>query len=128
LSASPRLLERIGDGERDVLPVIAHDVVLERRAGLVDLRHLGVEFPVGRRAKDLSEVAAMVDRANARHLLRSARVDAAHLAIRDGGAHRHGVHHAGKMMVRAVHRPAAHLQRTVDARLLLADDGRHRDS
>ena len=47
------LLERVGDGERDVLAVIANDVVLERRAALV---HDPFEAGPLHRARDLSDV------------------------------------------------------------------------
>src|SRR5882762_3721810 len=121
-----RLRERIGDGQRHVLPVIADDVVFERRARLVDARHARAEFVIDRRARQPADVPAVEDGANARHLLSGARVDSPNFSLGNRAADRHRVHHAREVMVGRVHRLAAHLQRAIDAWLLFTDDRYHR--
>ena len=111
-------LERVRDGERDVLAVVANDVVFERRPALVD--DAFESRPQGR-AEDLSDVLAMKDRAHAGHLLGRRRVELDHPAVGDRRLDRHGIEHPGKVEVGGVLRRSGDFQRAVHARRVAAD-------
>ena len=106
-------LERVRHRERDVLAVVADDVVLERRAALVG--DAGESRP-RHGAEDLPDVLAMKDRSHAGHLLGRRRVELDHAAIGDRRPHRNRIQHPGKVEVGGVLRLAAHLQRAIHAR------------
>ena len=65
-------LESVRHGERDVLAVVANDIVLERRAPLYT--DAFEPFPLDR-AEDLSDVLAMKNRPHAGHLFGRGRVE-----------------------------------------------------
>ena len=110
--------ERVGDDERDVLAVIADDIVGQRRAALVaEAEEVGLEH----RAVQLADVPAMQNRAHAGHFLGSGRVELLDAAVGDRGLDRHGVEHAGEMKVRRVLRKPGHLERPIHARRVAAD-------
>ena len=104
--------------ERDVLAVVANDIVLERRATLVD--DAFEPRPLDR-AEDLSDVLAMKDRSHAGHFLGRGRVELDHAAVGDRRLDRNGIKHPGKVEVGGVLRPSAHLQRAIHARRAATD-------
>ena len=111
-------LERVRHGERDVLAVVANDIVLERRAPLF----ADAFDPLSQdRAEDLADVLAMKNRAHAGHLLGRGGVELDDAAIGDRRLDRHGIQHPGKVEVGGVLRLAAHLQRAIHARRVATD-------
>jgi hypothetical protein len=113
-----RLLERIGDRERDVLPVIANDVVVERRPRLV--QHQGVR-EVRRYVRDRSEVSALQNGTHARHLPGAGRIDGRYRSFGDRRANGHGVKHARKIMIGGIACRTGDLEGAIDAGARLAD-------
>src|SRR5207249_12122203 len=79
-------LERVRHSERDVLTVIANDIVLERRAALFAD---AFESQLRYRTEDLADVLATQDRAHARHLLSRGGVKLDHSAVGDRRLHWH---------------------------------------
>ena len=106
-------LERVRHSERDVLAVVANDIVLERRAPLfADAFH-----PLSQgRAQHLANVLAMKDRAHTGHLLGRARIEFDNPAVGDRRLDRNGIQQPGKVEVGGVLRLSAHLHRAIDAR------------
>jgi hypothetical protein len=110
--------ERVRHRKRDVLAVIANDVVFERRATLVD-----DAFEPGSRdrTKDLADILAMKHRSHAGHFLGRVDVELDHTAIGDRRLNRHRIQLPGKTEVRAVLRRSAHLQGAIHARRTATD-------
>src|SRR5438552_4581861 len=105
----------VGDSERDVLAVVANDIVFEWRATLVD----DAFHPLSQDgAENLSDVLAMKDRAHAGHFFGRACVQFGDFAAGDRCLDRNGVQRSRKVEVGGVLRRATYLQRAIDARRL----------
>ena len=107
-----RLLHRLRDRHGDVLTVVTHHVVLERRPLLVDQAAEALRRPA---SEEGSDVASVVDRAHAEHLPGDAVVDGDDAAARNRAAYGHRVQHAGKRDIGRISRASADLERSVDA-------------
>jgi len=81
-----RGLERLGDDDCHVLPVVADDVVVEGRARFVDVARIN---RISGDAEEAADVAAMQDRAHARHPFGGGEFERRDPAARDGAANRH---------------------------------------
>ena len=111
-------LERVRHSERNVLAVVANNIILERRAPLFAD---AFESRPRDRAEDLADVLAMKNRAHAGHLLGRGRVEFDHSAVGDRRLDRHGIQQPGKVEVGGVLRLPAHLQRAIHARRVATD-------
>ena len=81
-------LESVRHRERDVLAVVANDIVFKGWPPLdADAVH---PLPQGRTG-DFADVLAMKDRAHARHLFRRRSIELGDLAVCDRGLDRHGI-------------------------------------
>ena len=84
-------LKGLGHGQRDILAVVADDIVLEGRAPLFgdafESRLIGS-------AEDSSDIPAMKDRAQTRHFLRCCSVEFEYATIGDRRLDRHRIKHA----------------------------------
>jgi hypothetical protein len=111
-------LKCIGDSERDVLAVVANDIIFERRTTLIDypIEALSLDG-----AKNLSDIFAMKNRAHARHLFRCGYVEFRNSAAGDRRLNRNGIQHPGEVEVGGVLRLSGYLQRAIYARRLATD-------
>src|SRR5207237_10738829 len=112
-SAAAGSLERVGHSERDVLAVVANDIILKWRAPLfADAFH-----PLSQgRAEHLANVLAMKDRAHTGHLPGRARIEFDNPTVGDRRLDRNGLQRPGKLAVGGVRRLSAHLHRTIHTR------------
>ena len=108
-------LKCIGDSERNILAVVANDIILERRATFIDDTF---EPRSLHRAENLSDILAMKNRSHARHFLGRGRVEFDHAAVGDRRLDGNGVQHSGKVEIRGVLRHSSYLQRAIYARRL----------
>src|SRR5207302_9850724 len=99
IGGGPGGLEGVRHGERDVLAVIANDVVLEWRAPL-----LTNAFKSGSRNRtvDLADVPAVENSSHAGHFLGGGGVEFDHAAAGDGRLDGHGIQQSGKVEVGGV--------------------------
>ena len=110
--------ERVRHSQRNVLAVIAHNVILEWRPPLVGN---ALESRSLDRAEDFSNVLAMKNRAHAGHFLRRGSVEFDYFALCDRRFDWHAIEQSGKMEVGRVLRFPGHLQRPIHARGIAAD-------
>src|SRR5262249_47900154 len=118
IGSGPGSFERVSDSQRDVLAVIAHDVILEWWPPLVADTF---ESRSQNRAEDFSDVLAMKNRAHAGHFLRRGSVEFDSFALCDGRFACHAMEQPGKMEVVRFLRFPVSLQRPTPARVTPAE-------
>ena len=110
--------ERLGHSQRDVLAVVANNVILEWWASLVGDAFESLSL---NRAEDLADVLPMKDRSHAGHFLRCNEVEFSDFAPGYRCLHRHAIKQARKMEVRSVLRLSGYLERAIYAPRVATD-------
>jgi hypothetical protein len=115
-------LERVRHSERDVLAVVANHIIRKRRAPFFAD---AFESRLWHRAKDLSDVLAMKDRAYAGHLPGGGNIEFANSTVGNRRLDRNSIQHPRKVEVGGVLRLAAHFAGAINPGRI-ATDGRCR--
>src|SRR5205823_11211271 len=104
--------EGVRHSQRDVLTVVADDVIFKRRTPLVGDTFESLSL---NRAEDLADILAMKDCPHAGHFLRCNDVEFSDLASPYRCLHRHAVEQARKMEVRSVLGLSGYFERAIHA-------------
>src|SRR5439155_27054046 len=110
--------EGVRHSQRDVLTVVADDVIFKGGTALVGDTFETLSL---NRAEDFADVLAMKDRSHAGHFLGCGRVEFGYFAVGDRCLDRHAIEQARKMEVRSVLRLAGYLERAIYARRIATD-------
>ena len=102
----------------DVLAVVPNHIVRQRRTTFIGHAAVG---RLQHRTENLPDICAMKDCAHAWHFLCLTRIELLQLAVGDRRLDWNGIQQAGKVKVRRIHRGAADLEWTIDARRLSTD-------
>src|ERR1700722_1639921 len=113
------LFKIVRHGYSNVLAVVTDGIVLERRPSFVDDDR---EILVRRYSEETANILPVKDCSYAGHLFGSRSIQGGDRPLRNRGQNRHGVEHAGKIVVRRISRGPANFQGAVDPGYRSSDD------